>query len=231
MKKIPASIGLIEQVYEAILEAICDGTLLPADKITQELLAEKLGVSRQPILQAFQLLKLQGFIEETGKRGVCVSPLSPTRLIHLYQVRSILDSLAAREAAKKGLINDIELTKEGWEIIKKGREAVVLDDTQSMINADIEFHHYIYRISGNPMIKETVNVHWQHIRRAMAYILRYDIINYNKVWDEHEKIFLKIIEGEESSAAELAHLHAESAAVKLAETLTLMEVSPQKNIN
>ncbi len=99
MYKIDAPAQLIEQVYDAILDAICDGTLAPNARITQEGLAETLGVSRQPILQAFHLLKRQGFIEESGRKGVMVTPIDPQKLVQLYQVRSALDGLAARETA------------------------------------------------------------------------------------------------------------------------------------
>ena len=64
MYKIDAPAQLIEQVYHAILDAICTGALAPNAKITQEGLAEQLGVSRQPILQAFQILKREGYISD-----------------------------------------------------------------------------------------------------------------------------------------------------------------------
>ena len=94
MYKIDTPAQLIEQVYDAILDAICDGTLAPNARITQEGLADTLGVSRQPILQAFHLLKRQGFIEESGRKGVMVTPIDPQKLVQLYQVRSALDGLA-----------------------------------------------------------------------------------------------------------------------------------------
>ena len=50
---------LIDQVYERLVEAIADGTLPPGQRIRQEELAEMLGVSRQPISHALQLLKRQ----------------------------------------------------------------------------------------------------------------------------------------------------------------------------
>lgn len=71
------SATLLEQTYRAILSAICDGTLAPGEKLTQERVAERLNVSRQPVAQALALLKTQGFVQETGRRGLAVSHLDP----------------------------------------------------------------------------------------------------------------------------------------------------------
>ncbi|NIR59688.1 MAG: GntR family transcriptional regulator, partial [Gammaproteobacteria bacterium] len=77
---------LAEQVYQAILDEICDGTLSPGAHLVQEQLAERLGVSRQPIQQAIALLKADGLVEEAGKRGVRVTPLDATAMRHHYEI-------------------------------------------------------------------------------------------------------------------------------------------------
>src|SRR5436190_22698720 len=91
--------NLIDQVYARILEAIIDRTLLPGQRITQNELAERLGVSRQPVSQALHLLHRQGLLVESGRRGFEVTQLDPVRIRQLYEVRSAIDALAARLAA------------------------------------------------------------------------------------------------------------------------------------
>ena len=59
--------------YEQLVEAIADGTLAPGQRIRQEELGRALGVSRQPISHALQLLKQQKLVEENGRRGLIVS--------------------------------------------------------------------------------------------------------------------------------------------------------------
>ena len=57
-------------------------------------------MSRQPVLQALQILRRQGLIvDEDNRRGIRVAPLDATFIQNLYQVRGVLDSLAARAAA------------------------------------------------------------------------------------------------------------------------------------
>src|SRR5258707_9622225 len=91
--------NLIDQVYARILEAIADRTLPPGHRIRQNELAEKLGVSRQPVSHALHLLHRQGLVAESGRKGFEVTQLDPRRIRQLYEVRGAIDALAARLAA------------------------------------------------------------------------------------------------------------------------------------
>lgn len=231
MYKIDAPAQLIEQVYHAILDAICTGTLAPNEKITQEGLAEQLGVSRQPILQAFQLLKRQGFIEDAGRKGVMVTALDPRKLMQLYQVRSVLDGLAARESAerfKHDAQARAEGQAEGLALLAAGRACSDMQDLAARIVADMNFHQFIYRCCGNPMVGETTALHWHHIRRAMGAILSSDVRSHVAVWDEHEAILQAMLDGKPALADKLARQHAESAAGHLARVLTGEQYAPKR---
>src|SRR5205085_10680360 len=91
--------NLIDQVYARILEAITDRTLPQGHRIRQNELAEKLGVSRQPVSHALRLLYRQGLVTESGRRGFEVVQLDPERISLLYEVRGAIDALAAELAA------------------------------------------------------------------------------------------------------------------------------------
>src|SRR5260370_23316397 len=97
--------NLIDQVYARILDAIVDRTLLPGQRITQNELAEKLAVSRQPVSHALHLLHRQGLVAESGRRGFEVRALDPRRIRQLYEVRGAIDALAARLAAGRRQID------------------------------------------------------------------------------------------------------------------------------
>jgi DNA-binding FadR family transcriptional regulator len=62
--------ALIDQVHDRLLGAIADGTLVSGQRLTQESVAAMLGVSRQPVSHALQVLKRRGFLTEHGKRGL-----------------------------------------------------------------------------------------------------------------------------------------------------------------
>src|SRR3984957_18662970 len=94
--------NLIDQVYARILEAIIDRTLPPGHRIRQNELAEKLGVSRQPVSHALHLLYRQGMVAESGRKGFEVTRLDPCAIRQLYEVRGAVDALAARLPPRRG---------------------------------------------------------------------------------------------------------------------------------
>jgi DNA-binding GntR family transcriptional regulator len=202
---------LVDRVYRAILDAICDGQLPAGERITQDQLAETLNVSRQPVLQALLLLRKQGFVRETGRRGVVVAELAPGFIAQLYEVRAALDGAACRGAALRGRA---AARARGAALIAEGRKAVRSGSVGSMIAADMAFHLMLYELSGNPLIAETAQLHWQHIRRAMGgYLRRYRARD--TIWDEHQAILDAVVAGDAERAAHLAQHHAAAAADNL----------------
>src|SRR3954451_11669971 len=91
--------NLIDQAYARILEAIADRSLPPGRRIRQGELADRLGVSRQPVSHALHLLKRQGLVQDSGRKGFEVAAIDPVRIRRLYEVRGALDGQAARFAA------------------------------------------------------------------------------------------------------------------------------------
>ena len=210
--KIESSPDLVDQVYRSLLDAISDGSLAPGARIMQEDIAEQLAVSRQPVLQVLRLLKKDGFVMDAPGRGVLVAPLDVTWLVRIYQVRGALDGLAARLAARARYRIDPLL-------ISRGRAAARGSEVKPMMAADAEFHAAIYAASGNPLIAQTAQLHWHHIRRAMGAVLQLSTMR-ESIWDEHEAIAQAIGQGDEDSAETLIRQHDEDASYNLANLLS-----------
>jgi DNA-binding GntR family transcriptional regulator len=199
---------LTEQVYERLLEAICSGALPPQARLTQQQLAISLNVSRQPVLQALRMLRKDGFVIDSGRRGLMVAPLDARVIEQTYQVRAVLDGLAAREAARRK-------ARLPEDLIVRGRVAAHSRKIGAMIEADVQFHEALYASSGNPLIREAANHHWQHIRRAMGAVLMQTEIG-EAVWDEHANIVHAVHSGDAAQAEQLARAHGEQAGRALA---------------
>ena len=210
--KIESTPDLVEQVYASLLDAISDGSMAPGVRVMQEDIAEQLAVSRQPVLQALRLLKKDGFVLDAPGRGVLVAPLDVARLVQIYQVRSALDGLAARLAARARYKLDAQL-------ISRGRTAARGQDIKAMMAADAAFHTAIYVASGNPLIAQSAQLHWHHIRRAMGAVLQVSTMR-ESIWDEHAAIAKAISEGDEDTAETLICEHGEDAGHNLARQLT-----------
>lgn len=212
--KLEAAPDLVEQVHRTLLDAICNGTLAPGERLTQEDIAERLAVSRQPVLQALRLLKQDGLVLDAPGRGVLVAPLDAESIQHMYQVRTALDSLAARLAAVRKARLDPAL-------IEAGRKASNGRNVKAMIDADIAFHNAIYAASGNPSIEQTAHQHWRHLRRVMGAVLQMSKRR-TGIWDEHEAIAAAIAAGHGARAARLIEQHGQRASENLADQLADM---------
>lgn len=202
---------LVERVHRVLLDAISSGALAPLARLTQEDIARRLAVSRQPVLQALRLLKQQGLVFDAPGRGVQVAPLDAALILQVYQVRSTLDALAARLAATRRARIDPML-------LERGRKAARGRDLQAMIEADIAFHRAIYAASGNPLIEPSAQVHWQHVRRAMGASLQHSGIR-AAVWDEHAAIAAAIAAGRPAEAERLMAAHGQRAGEHIARQL------------
>jgi len=211
LSRIEFAPDLTDQVYQRLLNAICNGELAPGARLTQEELAANLDVSRQPVLQALRSLKRDGFVMDAGRRGLMVTPVGAELISQIYEIRAVLDALAARQAARARARIDPML-------IAAGRAAVAGSHIGSMIDADLAFHNAIYKASGNPLIAETANHHWRHIRRAMGAVLQQARVR-DSVWDEHQAIIDAISGGDAGSAERLAREHGEEAGRNLVHEL------------
>lgn len=208
MRPILPEPDLSERIHDSVLEAICSGELKSGARITQEEIAQQFGVSRQPVLQAMMLLRREGFLIDAGRKGVCVAPLDVQKARNLYVVRAALDGAAARLAATHYTPH---LAQRGRALLDVGRRAVASGYVPSVIEADIDFHLFVYEASGNPVIGETAQQHWKHLRRVMAAALSEEDLRIS-VWDEHEGILRALEAGQAAEAEALCRGHAEQMA-------------------
>lgn len=201
--------NLIDQVYARILEAITDRTLPPGHRIRQNELAERLGVSRQPVSHALHLLHRQGLVAESGRRGFEVTRLDPSRIRQLYEVRGAIDALAARLAAERAR-TDAAGRARLEAALHAGRAINAQTSLAHLIALDVDFHSAIHRLSGNPAISELIAPQWPHMRRSMATVLA-ELDYRDSAWAEHETIAAQILAGNARAAEAAALTHAQTA--------------------
>src|SRR5215470_1959848 len=201
--------NLIDQVYARILEAIIDRSLPPGQRIRQNELADRLGVSRQPVSHALHLLHRQGLVAESGRRGFEVIRLDPERIRQLYEVRGAIDALAAKLAAGHAKADAVGRARLDA-ALKAGRAITGKTPLAELIARDVDFHRAIYALSGNPAIEEMIAPHWPHMRRSMATVLA-ELDYRESAWSEHETIAAHVLSGNARAAEAAALAHALSA--------------------
>jgi DNA-binding GntR family transcriptional regulator len=203
MEALGQSKSLVDQAYEVILDALCDGTFKPGDRLTQEDIAARLNVSRQPITHALAILKSQGFLIPSGRRGLTVTNIEPEFMQAVYQLRSAVESLAVELGTVR--IDAPSIVK-GRNLIEQGRHVVETGDAKACLEADMNFHSFLYELSGNALIADTMKFNWLQIRRAMGQVLRFPGMSIS-VWKEHDRIFESMIRGDASTASTLMRSH------------------------
>lgn len=217
LQPVPA---LIDQVHDQLVAAIASGELAPGQRLTQESVAAMLGVSRQPVSHALQILKRRGLLAEHGKRGLAVAPLEQRRIAHLYEIRAVLDGLAARLAAER--CRSAMATKADMKALEDaltaGHAQAGRNEIAALVAADVAFHTVIHQLSGNSEIARTVAEQWPQFMRSMGFVLS-TADRSGSIWSEHTGIAEAILKGRPDDAESLARRHAVSAAAQAATEL------------
>jgi len=145
---------LSEKVYRALRIMILEGELVPGEKLKQDILATRLGISRTPLAAAFSKLEKEMLIELLPRRGARVRSLDSKELLDLYDIRIRLEPLGASGVAKNGTKEDLRILRELLAVYKA---LVDIDNPRAVRRADYEFHLAIARMSGNESLHRIIS--------------------------------------------------------------------------
>src|SRR5918999_3188748 len=149
------SVGIVERLRALILT----GEYGPVERLIEEQLAERLGVSRTPVRQALTMLEAEGLVEITPNRGATVCSFSIEDVRDIYDVRAVLEGHAARLAAGRIERRERERLRE----LAREMEGLPgqFDDHEEEIRALValnqEFHGTIVEASRNRRLERLIN--------------------------------------------------------------------------
>lgn len=198
------------RVAQEIRTAILRGDLAPGSLVRQDELASQLGITRESIRQALQLLEREGLVEVQANHRALVAPVERQLIADLYGFREAVETTAVAALAR---IPDFDVGPL-HDIIARGRTAVRQDDLPALIHLDLSFHTSLYEAAGNQVIVEVMRGQWSHIRRVMAMVLGRRVYR-EKVWDEHEQIVQAVRAGQVGAASAAAAQHIRAASTML----------------
>ncbi|EEX16152.1 transcriptional regulator, GntR family [Citreicella sp. SE45] len=147
-----------KDAYTLILEAIDTGVYRPGDRLVESELAERFGVSRTPIREALQRLETQSLLTRDG-RSLIVASLDHNQMAELYVVRTELEGLAARLAARHASEEEITVLRE---MVSEDR--ALLNDPSALSRANRRFHKMIHLASHNRFLVQQLDL----VHRSMA---------------------------------------------------------------
>lgn len=193
-----------KDAYQLILDAIDEGTYRPGDRLVENELAERFSVSRTPIREALQRLETQSLLTRDG-RSLIVATLDHNQLAELYVVRSELEGLAARLAARHATPEEIRVLRG---MVDEDRKFV--DDPAALARANRRFHKQIHLASHNRYLVQQLDL----VHRSMALLATSSLSVEGRAetaLDEHESIVVAIENGDADAAYSALKQHISQA--------------------
>ena len=152
------AIGLLQShslttlVQHEIERLIISGELSAGDKLNEAMLAERLGVSRGPVREAFRALAETGLVRIEKNRGVFVREVTLEEADEIYEVRAALDQLVGRRLAES--IRPEQL-KELRGILERMEKATAKQDIDAYYPLNLQFHDTLVQFTGNKKLLAT----------------------------------------------------------------------------
>jgi DNA-binding GntR family transcriptional regulator len=144
---------LREKILENIRDAILKGDLKPGERVSEPDIAERYGISRTPIREAFRQLESEGYLTVIPRKGAVVAKHSEKDIEEFYSIKSVLEGYAAQLAAERMTPKDIdklEAINNRLEKLSKSK------DVKTFFRAHNEFHEYFIRAAGNKKLHELI---------------------------------------------------------------------------
>ncbi|MVA24683.1 GntR family transcriptional regulator [Agrobacterium vitis] len=194
--------SVTEQVFELLYRQVVELELPPGAKLSEVDVAKQMGVSRQPVRDAFYRLSQQGFLMIRPQRATVVTHISERGVLQARFIRTALEMETVRAAADRLSKEQIEALDE---LVQRQIKAMDAGDKMLFHELDDEFHRQICKMSGHEFA-------WALIRDSKAHMdrIRYLSLSFGaqSAIDDHIDIMaaLKARDGERAAAGMRVHL-------------------------
>jgi DNA-binding GntR family transcriptional regulator len=208
--------NLDQKAYQILKAMIMDRQLLPGEKIPQEKLAEDLGISRTPLVNALKFLEKEKLVQSIPRRGFFMRMFTKKELISIFELREVLEGLAARKAAQK--ITDNQIVQLG-KFFKQFAGDTDIDDIRAYAREDRRFHNFLLDIGAKEFLKsilETYNI----ISYSYQVVSTEGLVRHPRETLREHRAMIEAIAGRDAEAAEnLMRRHFQRSRAVLQESL------------
>lgn len=192
-----------ESVHTTLREAILSQALPPGARLGEEELAGYFSLSRTPIREAILRLEAEGLVDRGSGRPAVVTELRPAEIIEIYEVRAVIDALAAELAAQR-------ITPPGLSTLEWANQQMKLagerGDFAKMAVLNLEFHEELARCSQNTFLLHTLRTVHDRVRRFPG-----TTFSHRNRWqtaiEEHDAILEALRAGDAQASFERARHH------------------------
>lgn len=207
-KAMPARI----QITAILKKALFSGEYKDGDELSLTEIAERLGVSRTPVREAFQTLEAEGLIELRMNKGAIVKPINEKYITDHYDMRILLESEAAKRAAKRGMPEAEELIKKLETLLER------IDHVSSDEYEELNFtvHSAIWNAADNERLYKFLSSLWNGPSVGFT---SPKLDHYKKSTEEHIAILKAIQNHDERSAQKEMTKHIERSLKNILEVI------------
>ena len=213
--------------YEAVVEklraAVLAGEFAAGERLHEMRLTDRLGVSRTPVRAALQKLASEGLLEYTPNRGYTMREFSVGEIVRAYEVRAVLEGLAARLTAERGLGEDdravmVQALRDGDDLLRHWQFSDQHRSAYGRTNAT--FHETIHAAAGSRMLTDMVFLCHQVPVSSPRNVVAFEEKDVRRRHDDHHRIFEAIIGREPWRAEVLMRDHVASVKSSLVRSLS-----------
>lgn len=192
--------GASERAYEEIRKRLLRGDFAPGARLSESELSELCGVSRTPVREALRRLALEYFVRIEPNRGAFVIDWSREDIVDMFEMRSMLEGLAARKAAMRATPPQMVQMSDIIDKIDEVAEYSGDEMMASFLRLNREFHDVVFSASGSPRLTEIISrfVEQAVVVRTAAQFTPKDILRSN----QHHKELLGAIRSRNGVLAE-----------------------------
>ena len=162
--------SVTDQVFSLLYDRVVNLTLPPGSKLSEAEVAAQLGVSRQPVRDAFYRLSHLGFIQIRPQRATIVTPISEEAVLQAYFIRAALEESCLRVAADR--LTEGHLTALS-DLLDRQAQAIAADDRAGFHALDDQFHHDICAHARLDFVWTLIRDNKGHMDRARYLSLSY----------------------------------------------------------
>lgn len=203
ISELPLVDRLGDAVYAKLRDAIISGEIEPGARLQVPTLAHALGVSRSPVRDAVIRLTNERLAIDEPRRGAVVVQVDRQQLVALYEVREVLEGLAARMASTS--VQLPQLDKDLTLLLTEHEQALENMDVAKHIELDTQFHRLIRRAAGNHELEHMLDHIEAQVRLAMLTVTITS--GPHHALDEHRAIYDAIRVGDPEEAQQKACAH------------------------
>jgi GntR family transcriptional regulator, vanillate catabolism transcriptional regulator len=203
---------------DSLRAAVLAGEFMPGERLYEVPLSERLGVSRTPVRAALQALASDGLLDYAPHRGYSVRTFDAAEILQAYEIRAVLEGLAAKRAAELGMSDaerrDIEgALRDGDRLLSRGR--LIPEDRIAYGAINSAIHNAIHTAGRSRMLGDMLRLSQQVAPSSHRNVIAFEYHDVRRRHDDHHRIFEAILCRDPARAELLMRGHVEGVKLSL----------------